>query len=56
MRVRVILLLSSKSGFLIIDDKIDRERDTLKLNVNIKGSIDQQEFKRVYNSVVKVDV
>ena len=41
MRVRVILLLPSKSGPLVIDDKVDKERSTFKLNVDIRGSIDQ---------------
>ena len=56
MRVGVIPSLPSNGSSLVIDDKIDRERGTFKLNVNVRGSIDQWEFKGVYNSVVKVDV
>ena len=56
MRVRVILLLSNKGGSLVINDKVDRERGTFKLNMDIRSGVDQQEFKGVYNSVVKVDV
>ena len=41
MRVRVVLSLLSKSGPLIIDDKVNREKGTFKPNVDIKGSIDQ---------------
>ena len=51
-----VSLLLSKSDPLIIDDKINRERDTFKLNMDIRGSIDWQEFKGVYNNVMKVDI
>ena len=40
MRVRVILLLLSRSDTLIINNKINKKRDTFKLNMDIKGSID----------------
>ena len=56
MRVGVIPLLSSRGGFLVINDKIDRERGTFEPNIDIRGDVDQQEFKEVYNSVIKVDV
>ena len=56
MRVRVVLLLLSRGNPLVIDDKVNRERGTFEPNVDIKSSVDQQEFKGVYNSVVKVDV
>ena len=41
MRVGVILLLPSKSGPLVIDDKVDRKRSTFKPNIDVKGSINQ---------------
>ena len=41
MGVRVVSLLPSKGGFLVIDDKVDRERGTFKSNVDIRGSIDR---------------
>ena len=41
MGVRVILLLPSKSGLLVINDKIDRERGIFKLNMDIRDNIDQ---------------
>ena len=41
MRVGVVPLLPSKGSFLVIDDKVDRERGNFKLNVNVRGSIDQ---------------
>ena len=56
MRVKVISLLLSKGGSLVIDNKVDKERGTFKPNMDIRGSIDQWEFKRVYNSVVKIDI
>ena len=56
MGVRVVLSLPSKGSPLVIDDKVDRERGTFKLNMDIRSGVDQQEFKGVYNSVVKVDV
>ena len=56
MRVGVILSLLSRGNPLVVNNKIDREKDTFKPNVNVRGSIDQQEFKRVYDSVVKVDI
>ena len=46
----------SRGSSLIIDNKVDREKGTFKPNVDVRGSIDQQEFKRVYNSVVKIDM
>ena len=56
MGVGVVLLLLSRGNPLIINDKIDRERGTFKPNVDVRGSIDQWEFKRVYDSIVKVDM
>ena len=56
MRIGVILLLPSRDSPLVINDKVDREKGTFKPNVNIRGGIDQQEFKGVYNSVMKVDM
>ena len=41
---------------LVINDKVNREKGTFKPNVDIRGGIDRQEFKGVYNSVVKVDI
>ena len=40
MEVGVILLLPSRGGSLVIDDKIDRERGTFEINVDVEGSID----------------
>ena len=56
VEVRVIPLLLSRGGFLVINNKIDKKKSTFKLNMDVKGSIDQWEFKRVYNSVVKIDM
>ena len=41
MEVRVIPLLLSRGGFLVINNKIDKKKDTFELNIDIKGSIDQ---------------
>ena len=38
-KVRVVLLLPSKCGPLVIDNKVDRERGTFEPNIDIKGSI-----------------
>ena len=46
----------SRGGSLIINDKVDKERGIFESNVDVKGSIDWQEFKRVYNSMVKIDI
>ena len=54
--VGVVPSLSNRGGSLVINDKIDRERGTFEPNMDVRGSIDWQEFKRVYNNVVKVDV
>ena len=56
MEVRVVLSLLNRGSPLIIDNKINREKGTFKLNIDVEGSINQWEFKRVYNSVVKVDM
>ena len=56
MGVEVILSLPSRGNSLVIDDKVDKERGTFEPNVDVRGSIDWWEFKRVYNSMVKVDV
>ena len=39
MEVGIILLLSSKGGFLVIDDKVDRERGTFESNVDIRSGV-----------------
>ena len=39
MRVEVILSLLSKGGPLVINNKVNREKDTFKLNMDIRGSI-----------------
>ena len=39
MGVRVVLLLSSKSGPLVINDNVDREKSTFKPNVDVRGSV-----------------
>ena len=41
---------------MVIDDKVDRERGTFEPNVDVRGGVDQWEFKGVYNSIMKVDV
>ena len=56
MGVGVILLLLNRGNPLVINDKVDGERDTFKPNVDVRGGIDWQEFKGVYNNMVKVDV
>ena len=40
MRVGVVLLLLSKGGPLVINNKVDRERGTFKLNVDIRSGVD----------------
>ena len=45
--VRVVLLLPSKGSFLVIDDKVDREKGTFEPNVDVRGDIDQQASKGV---------
>ena len=40
MGVRVVLLLLSKGGPLVINNKINRKRDTFELNVGVRSSID----------------
>ena len=40
MGVRVVLSLSSRGNLLVIDNKVDRERGTFELNVDVRGSID----------------
>ena len=40
MGVGLILLLLSKSDSLVINNKVNRERGTFKLNINIRDSID----------------
>ena len=56
MGVGVVLLLPSRGSPLVIDNKVNRERGTFEPNVDVRGGIDQQEFKGVYDSVIKVDV
>ena len=56
MGVRVVLSLPSRGSPLVIDDKVDREKGTFELNIDVRGGINRQEFKGVYNSMVKVDV
>ena len=40
MKIGVVLLLPSRGGPLIINNKVDRKRGTFESNVNVKGSID----------------
>ena len=56
MRVRVVPLLPSKGSSLVINNKVDRERGTFEPNMDVRGGVDQQEFKGVYDSMIKVDV
>ena len=56
MGVGVVLLLPSRGNSLVIDDKVNRERGTFEPNVDIRGNINQQEFKGVYDSVMKIDM
>ena len=56
MRVKIVLLLLSRSNSLVINNKVDRERGTFEPNMNVRGNIDRQEFKGVYNSMIKIDV
>ena len=56
MGVGIVPLLPSRDNPLVIDDKANRERGTFEPNMDIRGSIDWQEFKRVYDSVVKVNM
>ena len=56
MGVRVVLSLPSKSGPLVINDKINRERGIFEPNMDIRGSVNWQEFKKVYDSVIKINM
>ena len=56
MGVGVVPLLPSRGNSLVINDKVDRERGTFKPNVDVRGGVDQREFKGVYDSMVKIDV
>ena len=56
MKVRVVLSLLSRGSPLIIDNKINREKDTFKPNMDIKDSINWWEFKKIYNNIVKIDI
>ena len=56
VRVRVVLSLPNRGGPLVIDDKIDREKGIFEPNMDVKSSINWQEFKRVYNNIVKIDM
>ena len=40
MEVRVISLLLSRGGFLVINNKIDKKKSTFELNMDVKSSID----------------
>ena len=40
MGIGVILSLSNRSDLLVINNKVDRERGTFKLNVDIRGGVD----------------
>ena len=40
MKIEVVLLLPSRGGLLIINNKVDRKRGNFEPNVNIRGSID----------------
>ena len=39
IRVRVILLLLSRSDSLVIDNKVDREKGIFEPNMNVRDSI-----------------
>ena len=39
MKVWVILLLLNKNDSLIIDNKVNREKDTFKPNIDIKDNV-----------------
>ena len=41
---------------MVIDNKIDRKRDTFELDVDIRGNVNWQEFKEVYDNIVKIDI
>ena len=41
MGVRIISLLPSKGGLLVINNKVNRERDIFELNMDIRDNIDQ---------------
>ena len=56
MGVGVVPSLPSRGSLLVINNKVDRERDTFKPNVDIRGGIDQREFKGVYDNIVKIDI
>ena len=40
MEVEIISLLSNKGSPLVINVKVDKERDTFELNINIRGNVD----------------
>ena len=40
MEVEVIPLLPSRGSPLVINNKVDREKGTFKLNVDVRGGID----------------
>ena len=41
MRVRVVLLLPSRGNSLVINNKVDGERGTFELNVDVRGGVDR---------------
>ena len=41
MGVRVVPLLLNRGIFLVINNKVDREKVTFKQNIDIRGGIDQ---------------
>ena len=41
MGVRIISLLPSKGGLLVINNKVNRERDIFELNIDNRDNIDQ---------------
>ena len=46
----------SRDGSLVINNKVDKEKGIFRSNMNVKSGIDWQEFKEVYNSIVKIDI
>ena len=48
--------MPSRDGLLVINNEVDRERGTFEPNMDVRDNIDWQEFKRVYDSVVKVNM
>ena len=56
VKVEIVPSLPSRGNPLVINNKVDREKGTFEPNIDIRGSIDWQEFKGVYNSEIKIDM